>query len=51
MTSTGTRFIKQTTERGATMEGIEANLHEGVLTVRVPKAQQERPRRIDVKAA
>jgi HSP20 family protein len=32
-------------------EGIEANLHEGVLTVRVPKAQQERPRRIDVKAA
>jgi HSP20 family protein len=32
-------------------EGIEANLHEGVLTVRVPKAQKERPRRIDVKAA
>jgi HSP20 family protein len=32
-------------------EGIEANLHEGVLTVRVPKAEKERPRRIDVKAA
>ncbi|TMK25319.1 MAG: Hsp20/alpha crystallin family protein [Actinobacteria bacterium] len=32
-------------------EGIEANLHEGVLTVRVPKAEQERPRRIDVTAA
>jgi HSP20 family protein len=32
-------------------EGIEAKLHEGVLTVRVPKAQKERPRRIDVKAA
>jgi HSP20 family protein len=31
--------------------GIEANLHEGVLSVRVPKAEQERPRRIDVKAA
>jgi HSP20 family protein len=32
-------------------EGIEANLHEGVLSVRMPKAEQERPRRIDVKAA
>jgi HSP20 family protein len=32
-------------------EGIEASLQKGVLTVRVPKAQQERPRRIDVKAA
>ena len=32
-------------------KGIEANLHDGVLTVRVPKAEQERPRRIDVKAA
>jgi HSP20 family protein len=31
-------------------EGIEAKLHDGVLTVRVPKAEQERPRRIDVKA-
>jgi HSP20 family protein len=32
-------------------DGIEANLHDGVLTVTVPKAQQERPKRIDVKAA
>ena len=32
-------------------QGIEANLHEGVLTVRVAKADRERPRRIDVKAA
>jgi HSP20 family protein len=32
-------------------EGIDANLHDGVLTVRVPKAEQERPRRIDVRAA
>src|SRR4030081_2334639 len=32
-------------------EGIEADLHDGVLTVRVPKGEQERPRRIDVKAA
>jgi HSP20 family protein len=32
-------------------EQIEANLHEGVLTVRVPKAEQAKPRRIEVKAA
>ncbi len=30
-------------------EGIEASLDEGVLTVRVPKAEAERPRRIPVK--
>ncbi|HTP18137.1 MAG TPA: Hsp20/alpha crystallin family protein [Solirubrobacteraceae bacterium] len=32
-------------------EKIEASLHEGVLTVRVPKAEQAKPRRIEVKAA
>ena len=30
---------------------IEANLHDGVLTVRVPKSEQGRPRRIEVKDA
>ena len=34
-----------------TEDGIEADLHDGVLTVRVPKGDRERPRRIDVKAA
>lgn len=29
---------------------IEANLHDGVLTVRVPKTEQARPRRIEVRA-
>jgi HSP20 family protein len=32
-------------------EHIEANLHDGVLTVRVPKTEQTKPRRIEVKAA
>ena len=32
-------------------ENIEANLHEGVLTVRVPKSDRARARRIEVKAA
>jgi HSP20 family protein len=29
---------------------IEAKLHEGILSVRIAKPEQERPRRIDVKA-
>ena len=29
---------------------IEASLNDGVLTVRIPKPEQERPRRIDVKS-
>jgi HSP20 family protein len=32
-------------------EQIEANLHDGVLTVRVPKPEQSRPRRIEVQAS
>jgi HSP20 family protein len=32
-------------------ENIEANLHDGVLTVRVPKSDRARARRIEVKAA
>jgi HSP20 family protein len=31
-------------------EQVEANLHEGVLTVRVPKAETAKPRRIEVQA-
>jgi HSP20 family protein len=32
-------------------EHVEAKLHDGVLTVRVPKSEQAKPRRIEVKAA
>jgi HSP20 family protein len=32
-------------------EGIEANLHDGLLTVRVPKSAKTRPRKVEVKAA
>jgi HSP20 family protein len=32
-------------------EGIEAKLHDGVLSVRVPKSARTRPRKIEVKAA
>jgi HSP20 family protein len=35
----------------ADAEQIEANLRDGVLTVRVPKAEHARPRRIEVKSA
>ena len=34
----------------ANAEQIEAKLHDGILTVRIAKPEQERPRRIDVKA-
>ena len=34
----------------ANAEQIEAKLSEGVLTVRVPKAEQTRPKRIEVKS-
>jgi HSP20 family protein len=34
----------------ADADQIEAKLHDGVLTVRVPKTEQTRPRRIEVKA-
>jgi HSP20 family protein len=34
----------------ANAEKIDANLHDGVLTVRVPKSEKERPRRVEVKA-
>jgi len=33
----------------ADAERIEATLQDGILTVRIPKPEQERPRRIDVK--
>jgi HSP20 family protein len=35
----------------ADSEHIDAELRDGVLTVRIPKPEQERPRRIDVKSA
>jgi HSP20 family protein len=31
-------------------EHVDATLHEGVLTVRVPKTAQAKPRRIEVRA-
>jgi HSP20 family protein len=35
---------------GADPEGVDATLDEGVLTVRIPKSDQSRPRRIDVRS-
>jgi len=35
---------------GADRDAVEASLDEGVLRVRIPKSEQSRPRRIDVKA-
>ena len=32
-------------------DNIEANLHDGVLKVRVPKSETARPRRVEVKSA
>ena len=34
----------------ADADRIDASLDDGVLTVRIPKPEQERPRRIDVKS-
>jgi len=33
---------------GLDLENLEANLHDGVLTVRIPVAEQAKPRRIEV---
>jgi HSP20 family protein len=35
----------------ANEDQIEANLHDGVLKVRVPKSEKAKPRRIEVKAS
>ena len=44
------RFDYRVTLPGAAdPDGVEANLADGVLTVRVPKPEQARPRRIEVK--
>jgi HSP20 family protein len=40
-----------TLPRESDEEHIEAKLHDGVLTVRVPKAEQAKPRRIEVEAS
>ena len=33
----------------ADSESVDATIHDGILTVRIPKPEQERPRRIEVK--
>ena len=46
------RFDYRVTLPGtADPEGVEANLADGVLKVRVPKPEQARPRRVEVKTA
>jgi HSP20 family protein len=45
------RFEYRVTLPGeADSEGVDASLHDGVLTLRVPKSERTKPRRIDVKA-
>jgi HSP20 family protein len=48
---TGEFEYRVTLPGDADAEHIEANLHDGVLTVRVPKTEQAKPRRIEVNAA
>jgi HSP20 family protein len=48
---TGEFEYRVTLPGDADAEHIEANLHDGVLTVRVAKTEQAKPRRIEVKAA
>jgi HSP20 family protein len=46
------RFEYRVTLPGqADPENVEANLHEGVLTVRVPKSEAARPHRIEIREA
>jgi len=47
---TGRYDYRVTLPGKADAEQIEAKLHDGVLTVRIPKTEQTRPRRIEVKA-
>ena len=46
------RFEYRVTLPGeADAERVDASLHDGVLTVRIPKPERNRPRRIEVKAS